>query len=261
VLRSEMVEFVARRPATQALLADMRDLLFDDAEEVVRDAVIAQVPWAVRRVLTTLGADRGYGPNPKPAVAAEPASPTTVPAANAGQQPPAAAAPVQVATPAIAGPSDATIRDALVRAKWHLTRAATLLNMPRGRLTLLIAGRPALSSLAIDERESLVDDAETALWLAVRDKERWACLFMMDTLGRDKGYSRRGRRPVENLTPLPGAPANAAATAADNARTLPAATTGSDQGDKLNNTGAENARKDQSSSASPTAPQPGRTSR
>jgi hypothetical protein len=195
VQRGEMMEHIARRPALQTFVADIRDMLFDDAEENLRYAVSLRIPWAVRRVLRTLGADRGYGPHPNPAVTAESPQPNTMPAGNANSQPAVAATPAP-ATPAAtvtpnAVPTNEKVREALIRAQWHLNRAAGILNLGRSALTLIIAGRPALLSLAVDQRETAVDDAETALRLAMHDRQRWEVEFAIATLGRNKGYGSR----------------------------------------------------------------------
>jgi hypothetical protein len=51
-----------------------------------------------------------------------------------------------------------------------------------------IAKRPVLQRIAKDCRETMKDDAESALHKAVRAGEPWAVCFYLKTQGRDRGY-------------------------------------------------------------------------
>jgi hypothetical protein len=45
--------------------------------------------------------------------------------------------------------------------------------------------------VATDERESMKDDAESALYKAVLEGEPWAVKFFLSTQAKDRGYSLR----------------------------------------------------------------------
>ena len=62
----ELMEYVARRPALHTVAENAREELIDDSESVLRDEVAAKKPWAIRFVLKTLGAARGYTEYAKP---------------------------------------------------------------------------------------------------------------------------------------------------------------------------------------------------
>lgn len=50
---------------------------------------------------------------------------------------------------------------------------------------------PELVQVLKDARETLVDNAESALSVAVAAQEQWAVKYVLSTLGKDRGYTER----------------------------------------------------------------------
>jgi hypothetical protein len=61
--------------------------------------------------------------------------------------------------------------------------------------------REALRRVAADERESMKDDAEGALYRAVRAGEPWAVKFFLLTQAKDRGYTTRTELAGERESP------------------------------------------------------------
>jgi hypothetical protein len=55
-----VLNYARRYPEVQATLEHQRGLLVDVAEHGLYDAIQRGDPWAIRRLLSTLGRDRGY---------------------------------------------------------------------------------------------------------------------------------------------------------------------------------------------------------
>ena len=66
VTREELLDYVARRPPLRELCEDIRNAMADDAQALIRKAVIDQQPWAIKVVLRTQGRRRGYGERAEP---------------------------------------------------------------------------------------------------------------------------------------------------------------------------------------------------
>src|ERR1700681_872469 len=60
VRRDELWDFVLRWPTLLILLENLREMLVDAAEEVLRVALRAKKPWAVTFILRTVGKERGW---------------------------------------------------------------------------------------------------------------------------------------------------------------------------------------------------------
>jgi len=82
--------------------------------------------------------------------------------------------------------------EALKKTNANISIAAKALGVNRSSLYDFVNKHPDLKEIISDERESLVDIAESALKSAVVGKEAWAVCFTLKTLGK-------GRRDVERV--------------------------------------------------------------
>lgn len=80
------------------------------------------------------------------------------------------------------------IRGALETAKGNVSMAARLLSTNRTTLYDYLNRYPALKTILRDARETMIDNAETALHAAALKGEGWAVCFMLKTVGRNRGY-------------------------------------------------------------------------
>jgi hypothetical protein len=97
---------------------------------------------------------------------------------------------------------DATlVAAALVRAGGNVDRVAKKFGVARSSLAEFIDNRDALRSVLYDAREGMLDDAESALFKAVRKGQGWAVCFFLKTQGRGRGYIERqvDLPPLEQL--------------------------------------------------------------
>lgn len=83
------------------------------------------------------------------------------------------------------------IAAALKASMGNISMAARSLKCERGWLSKKIHKTPALKQLLDDQRESMVDNAESALNRAIIQGEAWAVCFGLKTQGRNRGYSER----------------------------------------------------------------------
>lgn len=68
---------------------------------------------------------------------------------------------------------------------------AEKLNCERTALWKFLNKHPELRERLDQERESIVDMAEGALFSHVKNKERWATKYVLSTLGRQRGYVKK----------------------------------------------------------------------
>lgn len=83
------------------------------------------------------------------------------------------------------------VTEALKKTNANISLAAKSLGVNRSSLYRFIERSPDLKELITDERESLVDIAESALKSAVVGKEAWAVCFTLKTIGKGRGYVER----------------------------------------------------------------------
>lgn len=83
------------------------------------------------------------------------------------------------------------LEKAIVKADGNLAAAARALGVCRQAVSERVNGSPRLKQLVIDARETLKDDAETALRRGVNKDEAWAVCFTLKTIGKDRGYVER----------------------------------------------------------------------
>ncbi len=193
--RTDLMELVIRTPDMLDFVRDVRDQNADNSQEFLGDSVEAGAPWAIKYTLRTLGANRGYG-NPAGGNR-EPGSENRE--SKAGNSDPDCKdqrLPQPAAFNWRLAPNDPLVPvvKAIEEARGHVTRAAAALGKTRSALQKLIAESPALQMEIYQQRESLVDHAETASRRAVYAKQPWAIMFTLSTRRRDAGYGRPSKR-------------------------------------------------------------------
>jgi hypothetical protein len=199
--RTDLMELVVRRPDILDFVRDVREQNADNSQEVLGDSVEAGAPWAIKYTLRNLGANRGYG-NPK--------SGNRLPGADdkepaAGNEEPSSEAQIPDVANWRLDPADPLVGavKAIEEARGHVTRAATALGKTRADLQKLIAESPALQMAIFQEREFLVDRAETALRKAIHAKRPWAIMFTLSTIRRDAGFGRPSKQTNSSKLQLP----------------------------------------------------------
>jgi Bacterial regulatory protein, Fis family len=80
------------------------------------------------------------------------------------------------------------VAKALKKTHGNISAAARSLSVSRKAIQLRIHADPKLQRILIDERESQCDDAESMLAEAILAGEKWAVMFVLNTLGRSRGY-------------------------------------------------------------------------
>lgn len=96
--------------------------------------------------------------------------------------------------------SDKTIAAALVKAMGNVSLAARHLRMERTGISVRISKSLYLQQILHDARESMVDNAESALNRSVLSGEAWAVCFTLKTQGKARGYVERQEvRQVESI--------------------------------------------------------------
>lgn len=82
------------------------------------------------------------------------------------------------------------VSDKLRALRGNISATARAFGVTRSGMNLFIA-RHDLGSIVEEARESLADDAESAVAVAVSKREPWAISFVLRTLGRSRGYVER----------------------------------------------------------------------
>jgi hypothetical protein len=80
--------------------------------------------------------------------------------------------------------------------KGNISRAAERLAVTRWALQQYLHRTPKARAAFDDWRRKLVDEAETALWDCVQEKQPWAIALVLKTLGKFRGYIE-----AKDLTP------------------------------------------------------------
>ncbi len=178
--RDELMEIVVRRPDLIEFIHDIRQETADDGQASIREAVDAEAPWALKYALRTLGANRGYGNQPVESMEMEVCNREShLFSLNWRLAPEDPLIPVQ---------------KALAEMKGHVTQAAYALGKKRSELQKLIDASPALQMTLFQERETLVDIAESGLNKAVKERKPWALMFKLNTIRRNAGFGRPRKR-------------------------------------------------------------------
>lgn len=77
---------------------------------------------------------------------------------------------------------------ALVEYMGNISAVAKRFKVHRSSVQELIGKRPSLQRILADSRESMIDNAESALHSKVIAGEGWAVCFCLKTQGRSRGY-------------------------------------------------------------------------
>ncbi len=88
------------------------------------------------------------------------------------------------------------IMDALKKYKGNISWAARALGCDRSTIYRRIEKSPTLQKAVEDERESMIDLAESSLLRAVNDGEAWAVSLTLKTIGKNRGYVERTETSV-----------------------------------------------------------------
>jgi hypothetical protein len=99
--------------------------------------------------------------------------------------------------------SDEQIADALRKCRGNLSAGARKLGLKRQKLKERVDRTPDLVAVRMDELETLLDRAEENVYEAVYAGDYKATIFVLRTLGRDRGYC--------TSTELRGSPENSLA--------------------------------------------------
>jgi hypothetical protein len=77
---------------------------------------------------------------------------------------------------------------AIQRMRGNIWAAARAFRVSRTAIQHRIHADLEMQQILTDEREALCDDAETALVAATRDRKPWAICYLLDTIGKDRGW-------------------------------------------------------------------------
>lgn len=96
------------------------------------------------------------------------------------------------------------VRDAIDQSGGIVSHVAKRLGCSRQGLYKWLGKNPELGRAIFDERERLLDKAESNLAVAVEAGHLGASMYVLSTLGKDRGYSRRieaneSPRPMGNV--------------------------------------------------------------
>ena len=131
------------------------------------------------------------------------------------------------------------IEAALVSMSGNVSAAARSLGMQRHHLHLIITKSEKLQRVVRDARQSMCDNAESALNRAVINGEAWAVCFTLKTQAKDRGYiertqteiSGRDGGPIEQRTTVFDHSSAIASIASRSAANSPAPSKNEDRGD------------------------------
>jgi hypothetical protein len=80
---------------------------------------------------------------------------------------------------------------ALQASKGNVAAAARVVGYNRTSFWRYIAAHPTVKDAVTDEREVMLDNAESVLYRAVLSGEAWAVCFFLKTQGKSRGYIER----------------------------------------------------------------------
>jgi hypothetical protein len=99
------------------------------------------------------------------------------------------------------------VREQIAKHGGNCAAAARACGVTRPAVVLFVRRHPELAECLHDARETLVDDAESALYEAVLRGDAWAVCFALKTQGKKRGYVER-----QELTGADGGPVRLTAT-------------------------------------------------
>ena len=86
--------------------------------------------------------------------------------------------------------------------KGMVSIAARRAGCDRSTIYEYIKKYPSVAAALADERETMTDTAELALYSAIQDKEAWAVCFYLKTQGKGRGYVERQELTGPNGAPI-----------------------------------------------------------
>lgn len=92
--------------------------------------------------------------------------------------------------------SHKAIADGLRKTHGNYQLTANMLKVSREAIRKRVQASEALMAIAKEEREGVVDVAESALQRAVLEGEAWAVQFTLRNLGRDRGYFEKQQQEI-----------------------------------------------------------------
>ena len=92
--------------------------------------------------------------------------------------------------------SHKAIADGLRKTHGNYQLTATMLQVSREAIRKRVQANDTLMEIAREEREGVVDVAESALQRAVLNGEAWAVQFTLRNLGRDRGYFEKQQHEI-----------------------------------------------------------------
>lgn len=84
--------------------------------------------------------------------------------------------------------SDAGVEKSLRKTRGNMAAVARRHGVKRCTVHEYVHARPHLVQVMRDAKEELVDEAEDALLLAVKERQGWAVCFALKTQGKARGY-------------------------------------------------------------------------
>ncbi|MBL4836185.1 MAG: hypothetical protein JKY34_01295 [Kordiimonadaceae bacterium] len=84
-----------------------------------------------------------------------------------------------------------TVSIALIEARGVQTEAAKLLGCDRCTVAEYIKRYPELKAVVSEAKETLIDLAEAGLGDHVKDRNLKAIMYVLSTVGKDRGYTQR----------------------------------------------------------------------
>ncbi|RMG90924.1 MAG: hypothetical protein D6706_18730 [Chloroflexi bacterium] len=79
----------------------------------------------------------------------------------------------------------------------NISAVARKLGVSRGTIYNRIKTSVTLQKKLEDARETMIDNAESALYKAVLEGEAWAVCFFLKTQGKNRGYTERQEHDVQ----------------------------------------------------------------
>jgi len=81
-----------------------------------------------------------------------------------------------------------TVKEALIKAKGFISRAAEILQCDKSTVYSYLKRYPKLNDVLKEQRETMLDFAESKLMAAISEGNLTAIIFFLKTQGRSRGY-------------------------------------------------------------------------
>ena len=184
VKRNVLWNFIRGWPKLLETFDSGRQYLVDLAEHVLNQAVSQCKAWAVKFMFETKLRDK-YSAPPTPAARPMREKPPSKPPQVTDPARPATESPAAKRPPRS---EDEKNLKKLWSEAWKMRFAAQKLGVSPAQLLSYIILKPELQAAIGDQREELVDDAETRLSWEVFNQKSWGTCLVLETLGRELGY-------------------------------------------------------------------------